>query len=187
MQQALNLILESGFASAAHATLLALIVLVVTRVWRNAQVAHLLWLLVLVKLIVPTCWTVTIPVPSPEFLLIRPDDPATVSSSLKDQVEDDSFFSVPLSETMRQVGLDEALIGEDVKWEGLAQVESISSPGITAAPNAVNDLEAEKAAAQSRSRSRETSGLHQERPNSHVSGYRNRSRCCLEGIATLVR
>ena len=42
MQQALNSILEAGFASAAHATLLALVVLVVTRVWRNAQVAHLL-------------------------------------------------------------------------------------------------------------------------------------------------
>ncbi len=43
----------------------------------------------------------------------------------------------------------------------------------TALGNAVKDLEAGKTLAPSRSRSRETSGLHPKRPNSHESGYEN--------------
>ena len=45
--------------------------------------------------------------------------------------------------------------------------------------SAVKDLEAGKTVVQSRSRSRETSGLHPKRPNSHESGYKNPSRRCL--------
>ena len=53
-----------------------------------------------------------------------------------------------------------------------SRVEELSTPG----GNAVMDLEAGKTVAESGSRSRETSGLHQERPNSHESGYKNPSR-----------
>ena len=48
--------------------------------------------------------------------------------------------------------------------------------------NAVKDLEAGKTEAPSRNRSRETSGLHQKRPNSHESCYMNPSRRCAPGL-----
>ena len=40
-------------SNAVVATLLALITVIVTRLWRSPQLAHGLWLLVLVKLVTP--------------------------------------------------------------------------------------------------------------------------------------
>jgi hypothetical protein len=49
----------------------------------------------------------------------------------------------------------------------------------TAGPDAVKDFEAGKTVSQLRNRSRETSGLHQIRLNSHESGYKNPSPRCV--------
>ena len=46
-------LLDIGLANAAGAAVLALVVLGVTRFWRNPHLAHVLWLLVLVKLATP--------------------------------------------------------------------------------------------------------------------------------------
>ena len=54
---------EAGISNVAVASLMAVIVLAVTRVWKNPHVAHVLWLLVLVKLVSPPLWHISIPVP----------------------------------------------------------------------------------------------------------------------------
>ncbi|QDT98730.1 M56 family metallopeptidase [Gimesia aquarii] len=54
---------ETGISNALVASVMALLVLVITRIWKSPHVAHLLWLLVLVKLVSPPLWHVSIPVP----------------------------------------------------------------------------------------------------------------------------
>lgn len=48
----------------------------VTRLWRNPYVAHTLWLLVLVKLVLPPVWSLSIPLPHyPDPLPQPPSQP----------------------------------------------------------------------------------------------------------------
>lgn len=54
---------EAGLSNAIVASVMALLVLAITRVWKNPHVAHLLWLLVLVKLVSPPLWHISVPVP----------------------------------------------------------------------------------------------------------------------------
>lgn len=54
-------ILELGLVNAALAAILAAIVFGVTQVWRNPHIAHVLWVLVLVKLVTPPLVEVPIP------------------------------------------------------------------------------------------------------------------------------
>ena len=69
----------------------------------------------------------------------------------------------------------------DCKRVGFRGRATLGTACKTLKGNAVKDLEAGKTVAESHSRSRETSGLHQKRPNSHESGYKNPSRRCLKG------
>jgi bla regulator protein blaR1 len=54
-------ILEIGLSNAVIATLLAVLALIVTRLWRGPALSHALWLLVLVKLITPPLVHISIP------------------------------------------------------------------------------------------------------------------------------
>src|SRR5262249_29943138 len=67
-------IVEWGLANAATAALLAMCVAVITRVWRNPHLAHLLWLIVLLRLVAPPI--VQVPLPSFEWRGAR-DTPTT--------------------------------------------------------------------------------------------------------------
>lgn len=57
----MTLILRIGLENAVLGTVLALVVFAVTRCWRNPQAAHVLWLLVLAKFVMPPL--VTLPLP----------------------------------------------------------------------------------------------------------------------------
>lgn len=52
-----------GLSNAVVATVLALMVVAITRVWRQAPLAHLLWLIVLVKLVTPPLVDLPITIP----------------------------------------------------------------------------------------------------------------------------
>jgi beta-lactamase regulating signal transducer with metallopeptidase domain len=56
-----NSLLEAAISNVLVAGVLALTAILVTRLWRSSQVAHLLWLLVLAKLITPPLWRVQLP------------------------------------------------------------------------------------------------------------------------------
>ena len=59
-------LVEYGLANAAAATLLALAALLVGLVVRRPAVRNALWVLVLVRLVLPPVWTVTFTVPAPD-------------------------------------------------------------------------------------------------------------------------
>jgi beta-lactamase regulating signal transducer with metallopeptidase domain len=59
-------LVEYGLANAAAATVLAVVALVVGLVIRRPAVRNALWLLVLVRLLLPPIWSVPLPVPSTE-------------------------------------------------------------------------------------------------------------------------
>ena len=59
-------LVEYGLANAAAATALAVVALVVGLVIRRPAVRNALWLLVLVRLLLPPIWSVPVPVPSTE-------------------------------------------------------------------------------------------------------------------------
>jgi beta-lactamase regulating signal transducer with metallopeptidase domain len=59
-------LLQSAISNCILASLLAIVALVVTRLWKNRHVAHLLWVIVLAKLVTPPLWNV--PIPVPDFL-----------------------------------------------------------------------------------------------------------------------
>jgi beta-lactamase regulating signal transducer with metallopeptidase domain len=71
-------LVEYGLANAAAATLLALAALLVGLVIRRPAVRNALWVLVLVRLVLPPVWTVTFTVPAPEP---TPAAPAAGSTS----------------------------------------------------------------------------------------------------------
>src|SRR5262245_27909805 len=52
--------LEAGLRNAAMATVLALAVAIITRIVRRPAFAHALWLVVLLRLVMPPIWTVPI-------------------------------------------------------------------------------------------------------------------------------
>jgi beta-lactamase regulating signal transducer with metallopeptidase domain len=56
-----NSLLEMAISNVLVASVLALAAILATRLWRSSQVAHLLWLLVLAKLITPPLWRVQLP------------------------------------------------------------------------------------------------------------------------------
>ncbi len=59
----LQSILEAGISNVVVASVLALLVFALTRFWRNPHIAHMLWLLVLAKLVTPPLWHVSISLP----------------------------------------------------------------------------------------------------------------------------
>ncbi len=56
-----TVILPAVASNAVLAAVLALVVLAITRLWRNPHLAHALWLLVLIKLVTPPLWRVPWP------------------------------------------------------------------------------------------------------------------------------
>ena len=80
-------VIEAGVSNAAIAAVMAFAVLSVTQLWKNSHVAHILWLLVLVKLVTPPLWHISIPLPaamtslpeSRESANARQDESPTVS------------------------------------------------------------------------------------------------------------
>ena len=56
-------LLVVGLNNAIVVTALAVVVLIVTRIWRHAPLAHLLWLVVLAKLVTPPLFDFPIPIP----------------------------------------------------------------------------------------------------------------------------
>ena len=71
-------LLEYAVANAAAATALALVALVVGLVVRRPAVRHALWVLVLVRLVLPPVWTVPVPVP------VEEPEPAEIASAIVD-------------------------------------------------------------------------------------------------------
>jgi len=67
-----------GLSNAAVAVLLAVLVFVVTRFWRNPALAHALWLLVLLKFIAPPLVGVALKLPVTDLLATPPVDVTTV-------------------------------------------------------------------------------------------------------------
>ena len=64
----MNTILEIALSNIVVAAGLAFVALLITRWWKNPHVAHLMWLLVLAKLVTPPLWQVPLPVaPVHEF------------------------------------------------------------------------------------------------------------------------
>ncbi|MGH7129060.1 MAG: hypothetical protein ACREIV_10855, partial [Planctomycetaceae bacterium] len=65
----MNILLQTALTNAVTAALLAAVVLVVTRFVRRPALAHLLWVVVLIKLVTPPLKDVRIPIhksaPSP--------------------------------------------------------------------------------------------------------------------------
>jgi beta-lactamase regulating signal transducer with metallopeptidase domain len=60
----MNAILELGLTNAALATILAVAVAIVTRIWRHPSLVHALWLIVLLKLVTPPMVSIPWPLPS---------------------------------------------------------------------------------------------------------------------------
>ncbi len=56
-------VLEAGISNVVVASVMALVVFAVTRFWKNPHIAHILWLLVLVKLVTPPLWHIPISLP----------------------------------------------------------------------------------------------------------------------------
>jgi beta-lactamase regulating signal transducer with metallopeptidase domain len=72
-------LLQFGLANAAAAALLAIVVATVTRFWRNPYVAHVLWAIVLLRLVAPPM--LQIPFRTPEWFARQPaaTQPPTLS------------------------------------------------------------------------------------------------------------
>jgi beta-lactamase regulating signal transducer with metallopeptidase domain len=64
MGTAMQTLLEIGLSNAVVATFLAVIAALVSRVCHRPAVAHVLWLLVLIKLVTPPVMTIPLPVPA---------------------------------------------------------------------------------------------------------------------------
>jgi beta-lactamase regulating signal transducer with metallopeptidase domain len=75
-------LIQLGLANAAAAGLLAVCVLLVTRVWRNPHFAYALWLIVLLRLIAPPI--VQFPLVAPDWLEQRPAAPEAPTLLLRD-------------------------------------------------------------------------------------------------------
>jgi len=102
----LNYLFEIGLNNALSATVLALLVFSVTRLWRNEHVAHVLWILVLIKLVFPPILQTPIGLSSQLFggvfvVAERTDYLALIRSEMKVDQNDRSIQSAH-DETSRQ-------------------------------------------------------------------------------------
>jgi beta-lactamase regulating signal transducer with metallopeptidase domain len=80
---------EIGLVNAALATILAVAVWLITRVWRHPVVVHTLWIVVLVKLIAPPMVPIPFPLSDPNYVVASPhelsDEPVTLMPTADDQ------------------------------------------------------------------------------------------------------
>ena len=113
MDQVVSLVASNS----ALAALLALIAWVVTGIWRNPQLAHALWLLVLVKLVTPAL--ATVPLPNPwNSLSIRRRDSTELQSGAIDQERRAGVASWEPAADGRSLNTDSAVIHGD---DGIAE------------------------------------------------------------------
>src|SRR5437764_12075653 len=84
-------LVEYALANAAAATALAGVALLVGLVVRRPAVRNALWLLVLVRLLLPPVWTVPLPVPAAEAPAVARADPEPVppADAVADEWADD--------------------------------------------------------------------------------------------------
>ncbi len=110
----MNALFRLGIENAAVATLLALVVAVLSRVFhRRAALVHLLWVVVLLKLVAPPLFSVPLPtrwIESTDEVQAHPDAPATerpYEPVVVEQswIEDDSWVAEAESATPRNDGL----------------------------------------------------------------------------------
>ena len=132
-------IFEIGLSNAVFATILAVVAFVITRLWRAPALGHVLWLIVLVKLITPPL--VSVPVsglaPAWDKILVRatpsPDTrPVTVSSQLpseEDLDEPDLVYTEPVRDAKRSLtpATSEAVTGHSLGSSLLALSEMAPS------------------------------------------------------------
>ncbi|MBW3596042.1 MAG: M48 family metalloprotease [Planctomycetes bacterium] len=99
MSSLLSIVISNVVLGAALAT----VALVVTRCWRNRHVAHVLWVLVLAKLVTPPLWHVPVPVADlidSEPRNVREPDEASSSDALAASVSADNPPGVDEAETI---------------------------------------------------------------------------------------
>jgi len=89
-------LLQLGLANAAAAALLAIFVAVVTRFWRNPYLAHVLWAIVLLRLVAPPM--LQIPFRTPEWFARQPAaiQPPTLAEIVKLEPADVSQPGTPI-------------------------------------------------------------------------------------------
>src|SRR5688500_16105285 len=118
-------LIEYGLANAAAATALAVVALLVGLVVRRPAVRNALWVLVLVRLLLPPVWTIPLPVPD-----LRPETSDDVGSSI---VAD---ASPPTSEPLiREWVLLDDPSPDQMSGEQLADADVVADPQPALAPS----------------------------------------------------
>ncbi len=103
----LQSVFAAGISNVAVASVMALLVLAVTRVWKNPHVAHMLWLLVLAKLVTPPLWHISIPVPHVFASFSQSDDISNQNHNEDRSVSSELEVAEPASWEHAPPSLDE--------------------------------------------------------------------------------
>jgi len=106
----IHTLLAVGLNNAIVVTGLAVVVLVVTRVWRQAPLAHLLWLVVLVKLVTPPFFNLPITIPA------ETEPVAEVDTSLTRTMVSDGPTVVVAARTEGPIALRSGDKAPDLRW-----------------------------------------------------------------------
>jgi hypothetical protein len=103
--------LQIALSNVVFAALLAMVALAVSRLWKNQHVVHLLWVIVLAKLVTPPLWNVPLPIVGE---VVGPATSASVSfdSRASDAFEESAAAVLPdvaePVETVIDLGVEEA-------------------------------------------------------------------------------
>jgi bla regulator protein blaR1 len=116
-------LLEYALANAAAATALALVALAVGFVVRRPAVRNALWVLVLVRLVLPPVWTVPLPVP------IDDPEPVEVASAVADPIPPPAGPAA-----VEEWTLVFDLPGEEAATEPVAAEPAVVAPAVEEAP-----------------------------------------------------
>ncbi|MHC4400074.1 MAG: M56 family metallopeptidase [Planctomycetota bacterium] len=106
-------LLVVGLSNAAVAAALALIALAVTRIWRHAPLAHLLWLVVLVKLVTPPLFNLPIPIPMASESITPVDTDSLPPIPRANVGDSEALFVAPSSQAPFLLPDDADAIGQD--------------------------------------------------------------------------
>jgi beta-lactamase regulating signal transducer with metallopeptidase domain len=109
-------VVEWGLANAATAAILAMCVAVITRVWRNPHLAHLLWLIVLLRLVAPP--VVQVPLPTFDWRGSR-ETPATAVPTV-----DVPDVAITESSTVRRAEVRESAASAPMPTPSASHLES---------------------------------------------------------------
>ncbi len=129
-------LLVVGLSNAIVATGLAIIVLAVTRFWRHAALAHLLWMVVLVKLVTPPIFDlkISIPVPHDSTVAVATDSSRSMPPTDVDHADIDSKFEerFALQNETSRVGSNGELVATHDLPNYLAMDEVMASDSVFA-------------------------------------------------------